>query len=155
VSRFQNAPINWGILKCQNSCCPLIRECDETLYAVVKLELKPNNHSKDPTVREIAEKVMKNVERIWLKSSIPVILHKRVLQIIRAYRDRCMKFIEPFKGRRNDEKYKAKIRSFREDSSCKLSLSLLASVYLTVTERSISRFQSRNNHFYRISAHFA
>src|SRR6218665_628751 len=87
----------------------LIRECDETLYAVVKLELKPNNHSKDPTVREIAEKVMKNVERIWLKSSIPVILHKRVLKIIRAYRDRCMKFIKPFKGRRNDEKYKAKL----------------------------------------------
>ena len=67
MSRFQKAPINWGILKCQNSCCPLIRECDETLYAVVKLELKPNSHSTDPTVREIAEKVMKNVKRIWLK----------------------------------------------------------------------------------------
>ena len=122
-------------------------------YAVVKLQLKPNNHSKDPTVREIAETVMKNVERIWLKSSIPVMLHKRVFQIIRAYRERCMKFIEPFKGRRNDEKYKAKIKSFREDSSCKL-ISQLASVYWTVTERSISRFQWRNNNFYRISAHF-
>src|SRR6218665_1839082 len=109
---------------------------------VVKLELKPNNHSKDPTVREIAEKVMKNVERIWLKSSIPVTSHKGVLQIrpIRAYRDKFMKFIEPFKDRRNAEKYKAKIRSFREDSSCKL-ISQLASVYWTVTERSISRFQ--------------
>src|SRR6218665_635460 len=84
---------------------------------------------------------MKNVERIWLKSSIPVISHKRVLQIrpIKAYRDKCMKFIEPFKDRRNDEKSKAKIRSFREDSSCKL-ISQLASVYWTVTERSISRF---------------
>jgi len=85
---------------------------------------------------------MKNVERIWLKSSIPVTSHKGVLQIrpIRAYRDKFMKFIEPFKDRRNAEKYKAKIRSFREDSSCKL-ISQLASVYWTVTERSISRFQ--------------
>ena len=65
---------------------------------------------------------MKNVERIWLKSSIPVISHRGVLQIrpITAYRDKCMKFIVPFKDRRNDEKYTATIRRFREDSSWKL-----------------------------------
>jgi len=49
-------------------------------YLLVKHELKPGNNSKYTysTVREIAEKVATNIERIWLKSSIPA-THKRVL----------------------------------------------------------------------------
>jgi len=89
-------------------------------YLLVKHELKPNIHTKDPTVSEIAEKVSANIERIWLKSSIPVISHTRVLQLIRAYHDRYQKLVKPFKSRHNDEKYKAKIRSFKDE--CKLKL---------------------------------
>lgn len=73
----------------------------------------PNNQTNDPTVKLIAGKATKNIERISLKSSIPLISsHKQVLQIIKAYHDKYVKLTKSFKGRRNDEKYKVKIWSF-------------------------------------------
>jgi len=89
-------------------------------YLLVKHELKPNDHSKDPAVADIAEKVATNIERVWLKSSIPVVSHKRVLQTIRSYHDKYMKLIKPLKGRQHDDNYRAKIERFREESRCKL-----------------------------------
>jgi hypothetical protein len=72
-------------------------------YLLVKHMLKSNYQNKEPPVTEIAETVVVNIERVWLKSSIPLTSHTRVLQIIRAYHDKYRKLIKPLKGRQNDE----------------------------------------------------
>jgi len=89
-------------------------------YMLIKRQLKLKSHNKDPSVTEISLRVAENIEKIWLKSSIPVVSRERVLQMIRAYHDKYMKLIKPYKSRQKDEKYKAKLCSFREDSRYKL-----------------------------------
>ena len=89
-------------------------------YLLVRHELKSSDHNKKPAAADIVEKVATNIERVWLKSSIPLTSHARVLQIVRAYHAKYLKLIKPFKGRENNEKYKAKIHSFREESRLKL-----------------------------------
>ena len=46
-------------------------------YMLIMHQLKLKNHNKDPAVTEIAEMVAANIERIWLKSSIPLTSHKQ------------------------------------------------------------------------------
>ena len=89
-------------------------------YVLVKQRLKWNNNNKDASVADIAQQVAVSVENIWLKSSIPLVSHKRVLNMIRSYHDKYMKLIKPLKGRQNDEKYRRKIFEFREEGSSKL-----------------------------------
>ena len=54
-------------------------------YLFVKHKLKPKAPRKEPTVSQISEKVVRVIEGLWTKSSIPVISHKRTLKMTRSY----------------------------------------------------------------------
>ena len=60
-------------------------------YLFVKHELKPTASKKEHTVSHISEKVARVIEGLWTRSSIPVISHKRTLQMIRSYHDKYQK----------------------------------------------------------------
>jgi hypothetical protein len=84
-------------------------------YLFVKHELKPTASTKEPTVSQISEKVAHCIEGLWTKSSIPVISHKRTLQMIRSYHDKYQKLMKNIK--RNNT---VKITSFRDAAKGKL-----------------------------------
>ena len=53
-------------------------------------------------------------------SSIPVVSHARVLQLIRTYHEKYRKLLKPFKGRQNKPAYLKKLEEFREQESVTL-----------------------------------
>lgn len=45
--------------------------------------------TKEPTFNQIADIVTNKIETLWIKSSIPIVTHKRVLQILKCYHSKC------------------------------------------------------------------
>src|SRR5260221_3792580 len=84
-------------------------------YVWTKNNLKINTKIKEPTVGEISEIVAVRVEKIWMKASIPVVSHTRVLHLLRAYHDKYMKLLKPFKARQKQEKYKDRLKTFKDE----------------------------------------
>ena len=66
-------------------------------YLFVRNSLKASSTSKEPPVAVIAERVCVKVEEIWRRASIPVVSHKRVIQLLRSYHDKYMKLLKPYK----------------------------------------------------------
>jgi hypothetical protein len=89
-------------------------------YLMVKNKLKPEKDSKEPSVADIAEQVAVEIEQVWIKSSIPFTSHTRVIQLLRAYHDKYMKLMKPYKGRKNEKSFQAKLSSFKEEAEAKL-----------------------------------
>ncbi|GBM04741.1 hypothetical protein AVEN_20187-1 [Araneus ventricosus] len=57
-------------------------------YLFVKSKMKSTLPVREPTVSEISEVVAQNIESIWVKSSIPHMSHKRVIEKIRECHDK-------------------------------------------------------------------
>ena len=74
----------------------------------------------EPKAADISERVALETEQIWFRASIPIVSHKRVLQLIRAYHDSYMKLMKNYKGRHKDKSYISKLSCFRDDSKNKL-----------------------------------
>lgn len=108
------------VLKCpvfgspsQLSTCTLPTYADTMkFYLLVKNSLKNSGTGKEPTAAAISEIVAVRIEEVWSRASIPIVIHKRVLQLIRSYHDKYRKLLKPFKGRQNDAKYTEKLNSF-------------------------------------------
>lgn len=58
---------------------------------------------KEPLILEISEIVALEVEDIWAKASIPTVGHKRVLQMIQYYHEKCKKFLKLKSGKAKRE----------------------------------------------------
>jgi len=89
-------------------------------YMWWKHMLKPTNATQEPTVADISEKVALEIENIWYKASIPTVSHSRMLQQIRAYHDKYMKLLKPYKGHHKDDSYKLKLYNFNHSSRGRL-----------------------------------
>ncbi len=85
-------------------------------YLWVRYDLKPDITAKDPTVEEISVIVAGKVVEIWNKASIPTVINKRVLQMIRAYHDKYRNLMKSYKGRKTNEKYVKKLEEFKLES---------------------------------------
>src|SRR5271170_5746829 len=81
-------------------------------YALIKHQMKPTAATQEPNVSDISEKVAQNIERIWLKASIPVVSHTRILQMIRSYHDKFMKLMKNIKRKKSE----VNIDTFRNDA---------------------------------------
>lgn len=89
-------------------------------YLLIQHKMKPTSTSKDPTVAEVADKVSNKIEQLWLKASVPIISHKRVVEKVRLYHDKYKNILKPFKSRQHDGSYLLKLRDFNLDASIKL-----------------------------------
>jgi len=72
------------------------------------------------TVADITKIVALRVEEIWIKASIPIVSHDRVLRLFRGYYDKYLKLLKPFKQRQNQDKYKQMLNSFKEEGHSRL-----------------------------------
>ena len=84
-------------------------------YLSVRDQLKPKTSTKEPEVRDISEIVASSVEMLWLKATLSIISHTRVVQLIRSYHDTYTKLKRNMK-RNNTEKFDR----FRVDARSKL-----------------------------------
>lgn len=84
-------------------------------YLLVKDQMKVTPATKEPTITEVSEKVGRVVEGLWLKASLTVISHTRILQMIRSYHDKYRKLMRNIKR----SNYDAKVSSFQEDAKRK------------------------------------
>jgi hypothetical protein len=72
------------------------------------------------TVAELSQVVATRVEEIWIKASIPIVSHDRVLHLFRSYYNKYLKLLKPFKQRQNQDKYKLMLNSFRDEGHSRL-----------------------------------
>lgn len=92
--------------------------CDIMKYYLhVRHELKPEATSKEPTVSEILDILIKKVESIWLKASISVVSRFRMLQMLKTYHDKYRNILRS-KSRKGTEKYDSIVASFLNESKC-------------------------------------
>lgn len=96
-------------------------------YTAVKNGLKSQAAGQEPKVADICEMVTREVERVWIRASIPVVSHTRVVKLLRTYHDKYQKLLKPYKARHKQDTYKKQLRDFQEKaketlfdiSSCK------------------------------------
>ena len=74
--------------------------------------MEQQNDSTEPSVSQISEIVAVKQEAVWQSASIPTVSHTRITQMIRKFRDEYRCLLKPYKCRKNDSKYCAKITSF-------------------------------------------
>ena len=89
-------------------------------YICIKNGLKLNAGGREPKVADICETVTRQVERIWIKASIPAVSHTRVLKLLRSYHDRYMKLLKPYKARRKQETYQKQLTDFQTKAKATL-----------------------------------
>ena len=90
-------------------------------YLLLRNQMRSGSDSaKEPTVSEIAESLALKVELIWKKASLPIISHNAIVNKIRRYHDSYRKLLKPYKGRKADVKYNAKISQFAASAKSEL-----------------------------------
>jgi hypothetical protein len=89
-------------------------------FAYVKLQQKCTSEAKELPVSAVSEAVALKVEEVWKKASIPIVSHTRILKIIRTYHDEYRKLMKPYKGRKDDDNYKLKLKCFHDKSKTHL-----------------------------------
>jgi hypothetical protein len=124
----------------QSSVCPILGKPAElpqnvlpTCYDVMKYclllqkRVKENNNGKNPSIKVVIETCTTNIEKLWIRASIPTVSHRRIVQMIR---DRYEKYKNLLKSyhRRHQETYKTRLDEFSNSTeklfdiaSCKCS----------------------------------
>jgi hypothetical protein len=85
-------------------------------YQSVRQMLQKDGRSKEPNIHEIIEHVAAHVQSVWLKASIPVLSHQRILEKLRNYHDRYRNLLKPYKKRCKDPGYVDKLNMFRSEA---------------------------------------
>ncbi|KAL4132835.1 hypothetical protein QTP88_009924 [Uroleucon formosanum] len=86
-------------------------------YLQARNQLKQNSNEKDPTVKIISEIVVTDVEKIWQKTSIPIVSHIRALQLLINYHDKYKKIIKSIKNRKNTLTFKSNLEKFQNNAN--------------------------------------
>lgn len=91
-------------------------------YEWVRQDLKVrNNTTKEPTFLEIADIVGTKIEELWIKSSIPIVTHKRVLQLLKSYHSKCYNLKKSLKKLKKEklEEFRVQSRKLFDIAACK------------------------------------
>ena len=54
---------------------------------------------------EVAKTIVCKVESIWLKASLPIISHARILKMLKNFYDKYTNILKPYKGRKSNLTY--------------------------------------------------
>ena len=66
--------------------------------------------------RKIANIIIADVDKIWEKSSLPRVTHRRIDQMVKEYYNKYIAILRIPKRRQDSEKYQGMIKKFLEDS---------------------------------------
>jgi len=89
-------------------------------YLFKRNELKVTPISKEPMFAEVAIPIALQIAGLWLKSSIPIISHQRVVEKLKLYHDKYRNLLKPYKSRKYDQKYISKLEEFAKQSETQL-----------------------------------
>ena len=64
--------------------------------------------------------VASDIQAVWKKASIPVVLHTRILKLIQCTHDEFRKLIKPYKGRKTDRRFMLKLQAYADKNKQKL-----------------------------------
>ena len=93
-------------------------------YTYVRLEHSNKMNSKEqPSVTEVASIVAKKLEAIWQKASIPTVSRTRIVQQVKNYHDKHRNLLKPYRTRKNNVKYKARIAKFQHEAESLFDIS--------------------------------
>ena len=67
-------------------------------FLLMRHNMKPTEACKEPSVSAISEVLTCKIEKLWQKSSIPIISHKRICDKIRLYHREVLRFAEAIQG---------------------------------------------------------
>jgi len=74
----------------------------------------------DPAVSTVAERTAQHIEHIWIKASIPVISHKRIVEKIRMLHSNYRNLLKPYKSRQCDPAYTERLKRFATETDLQL-----------------------------------
>lgn len=83
-------------------------------YQSVRLFLKGEG-SKQAEAREVANIVAKKIEDVWERASLPVVSHKRIVDMILQYNKKFQTIIKPIKNR-DTQFLTKKLQAFKDDA---------------------------------------
>ena len=66
--------------------------------------------------RKIANIIIADVDKIWEKSSLPRVTHRRIDQMVKEYYNKYIAILRIPKSRQDSEKYQGMIKKFLADS---------------------------------------
>jgi len=89
-------------------------------YIFVKDEMKITSSSKEPTIKEISEKVALDISAIWTKASLPTISHKRIRAHIISYHSKYKSLLKSVKNNEISQHYQNVFKLFRNEAKNKL-----------------------------------
>jgi hypothetical protein len=72
--------------------------------------------NKDPSVDDIARKIAEKLLHIWRRASIPTVISKRILQVIKSYHQKYRNILKQHKGRKENKSYQEKLIKFKQES---------------------------------------
>ncbi|CAH2098548.1 unnamed protein product [Euphydryas editha] len=74
-----------------------------------------------PTYESIADIFTNKIDTLWIKSSIPIVTHKRVLQILKCYHSKCYNLKKSLKKLKKEklEEFRVKSRMLFDIAACK------------------------------------
>lgn len=81
--------------------------------------MKHQQNNKDPSHRDIAEKVTQEIELIWQTASLPIVSHERVLAMLKTYHEKYRNILKSYqKNKRSDnELYQGKLLLFKDNAN--------------------------------------
>ena len=86
-------------------------------YKLIRNLLKENYNNKEPSVKEVSNAVAAKVESIWLKSSLPITTHTRVVQMVQQHHEKYIRIKKSSKSKKNLKSYQLQVRKFECHSS--------------------------------------
>lgn len=114
----------------QSSTCPILDTLTELRNNVLptyedvlkcceweRLQLKSKHGGKDPSFRDIVEKVTGNILFLWENASLPTVSKIRIVTMIKAYHMKYKNLLKSFKNRQNTPSFQENIAQFKQKSS--------------------------------------
>lgn len=95
-------------------------------YESIRVELK-GDQSKEPTSNTIASAVAERLELIWQRASLPIVTHKRIVDMILSFHAKYKNIIKPMKSRHTPflneklQKFKNNAKRLFDICACKCS----------------------------------
>lgn len=120
-----------------------------TYEDIIKYFLWLRHETRIKTVSEIGEIIVSKLIELWNKASVPVVSRNRIIKMFKDYHDQYRNVLKPLKGRKNNEKYKLKLKIFKRmlKINCSIFQRVNVKTILPVFVKSHAKFQRTSKCF--------
>src|SRR6266496_4214024 len=119
-TRSKNVCEDCPIFGALSAICPTMLPTYRSLmkdYLFVRHTMRNDGRQKEPSVFEIVGHVAFDVEKIWIKASVPVLSQQRVRDLVKTYYDQYRNLMKPYKERKTNKQYMERVSLFQQNSN--------------------------------------